>query len=104
MNRDATDQAYDEYFTTGNDPTGGEIGPDFNPETGEYLDEEGTEEPLGIYDSIEERIDAINAELDRMISEGKGSPIQTSKDHDKLSWQYLVVIICLIILLAVLLF
>jgi len=101
MNSDPTDQAYDEYFTTGKDPTGGEIGPDFDPDTGEYLD---AEEPLNIYDSLEERLDAINAELDRMISEGKHSPSQTSKVHNKLFWQYLVVIICFIILLAIIIF
>lgn len=40
MDRDGTDQAYDEYFTTGIDPTGGDIGPDFDTETGEFFDEQ----------------------------------------------------------------
>lgn len=32
MSRDHTQEAYDEYFSTGVDPTGGEIGPDFDDE------------------------------------------------------------------------
>ena len=40
MSRDHTQEAYDEYYSTGGDPTGGEIGPDFDPETGEELPEE----------------------------------------------------------------
>lgn len=35
-----TDQAWDEYLSTGTDPTGGSLGPDFDPETGEYLDDD----------------------------------------------------------------
>ena len=30
---------WDEYMCTGIDPTGGCLGPDFDPETGRYLDE-----------------------------------------------------------------
>ena len=40
MSRDHTQEALDEYYSTGIDPTGGELGPDFDPETGEPLDEE----------------------------------------------------------------
>lgn len=40
MIRDHTQEAYDEYYSTGIDPTGGAIGPDFDPETGRYLDED----------------------------------------------------------------
>ena len=39
-----TDPAYEEYLSTGIDPTGGELGPDFNTETGEEI----------IYDEEEE--------------------------------------------------
>ena len=39
-----SDPAWDEYLSTGNDPTGGELGPDFDPETGEPLEEDETEE------------------------------------------------------------
>lgn len=31
------DPACDEYLYTGVDPTGGGLGPDFNPETGQFL-------------------------------------------------------------------
>ena len=44
MNPDHTQEALDEYYSTGIDPTGGEIGPDFNPETGEYIEDEEDEE------------------------------------------------------------
>lgn len=37
---DPEDQAWQEYMSTGIDPTGGELGPDFDPETGEPLDNE----------------------------------------------------------------
>ena len=40
MSRDHTQEAYDEYYSTSVDPTGGEIGPGFDPETGEVLPEE----------------------------------------------------------------
>lgn len=32
------DEAWEEYMSTGIDPTGGELGLDFDPETGEPLD------------------------------------------------------------------
>lgn len=35
---------WDEYMCTGIDPTGGCLGPDFDPETGRYLDEIEEEE------------------------------------------------------------
>ena len=40
MSRDHTQEALDEYYTTGIDPTGGELGPDFDPVTGLELEEE----------------------------------------------------------------
>ena len=36
------DPAWDEYMNTGNDPTGGKLGPDFNTESGEYYEEQET--------------------------------------------------------------
>ena len=36
---DERDAAWEEYLSTGIDPTGGELGPDFDPETGEELPE-----------------------------------------------------------------
>ena len=36
---ESIDPAWEEYLSTGIDPTGGELGPDFDPETGQPLDE-----------------------------------------------------------------
>ena len=41
---DYTDPAYEEYLSTGIDPTGGELGPDFDPETGEPIEDDETDE------------------------------------------------------------
>ena len=40
----STDPAYEEYLSTGIDPTGGELGPDFDSETGEENDYDEEEE------------------------------------------------------------
>lgn len=37
--QESFDPAWDEYLSTGIDPTGGELGPDFDPDTGEPLEE-----------------------------------------------------------------
>lgn len=42
---ESTDQAWEEYQSTGIDPTGGELGLDFDPETGQPLDEYQDDEP-----------------------------------------------------------
>lgn len=34
------DESWDYYLATGVDPTGGRIGPDFDPDTGAYYDDE----------------------------------------------------------------
>lgn len=39
-----TDPAYEEYLSTGIDPTGGELGPGFDPNTGEPIDDDKTED------------------------------------------------------------
>ena len=71
MSRDHTQEALDEYYTTGIDPTGGEIGPDFNPETGEYQDDlDETEQAFyaeqSEFDAGIERLERI---VDRKIAE-----------------------------------
>ena len=38
------DESWDYYLATGEDPTGGRIGPDFDPDTGEYYDDEPVED------------------------------------------------------------
>ena len=41
---DWNDPVYDEYLSTGIDPTGGKLGPDFDPETGDPLEEDESDE------------------------------------------------------------
>ena len=65
------DISWQMYLCTGEDPTGGELGPDFDPETGEYLDDREDRECMRkvhptIRESIEERLDRMIAELDRI--------------------------------------
>lgn len=63
MGRDHTQEALDEYYTTGIDPTGGDIGPDFDPETGDILSE-----------SIEDSEDIEN--IEENVFEPSGRDIQ----------------------------
>ena len=37
---ESVDSAWEEYMSTGIDPTGGELGPDYDPETGEPIEDE----------------------------------------------------------------
>ena len=63
------DESWDYYLATGEDPTGGRIGPDFDPETGEYIKEEGTstiKEVPGHISPIEKWIDEMIAKLDKL--------------------------------------
>ena len=63
------DPAWDEYMSTGIDPTGGDLGPDFDPETGEYLDEQEQEvyvQPSDGLSPLESYLDGIIAKLERM--------------------------------------
>lgn len=59
------------YLCTGEDPTGGGLGPDFDPETGEYIEDCGDREQerkasTAVVETIEERQDRMIAELDRI--------------------------------------
>ncbi len=65
MSRDHTQEALDEYYTTGIDPTGGEIGPDYNPETSEYLDE--LDETEQAFYSEQSEFDAGIERLNRLV-------------------------------------
>lgn len=63
------DPTWDEYMSTGIDPTGGDLGPDFDPETGEYLDEQEQEvyvQPSDGLSPLESYLDGIIAKLERM--------------------------------------
>ena len=62
--------AWDEYMTTGIDPTGGDLGPDFDIETGRYFDEQEEEtyyRPVEINKTAEEYLDEIIEGFDRII-------------------------------------
>ena len=61
-----TEQAWEMYLSTGIDPTGGDIGPDFDPETGEYLqdDDESAERAEGM--ATEELLDELILKLERI--------------------------------------
>ena len=101
MSRDHTQEALDEYYTTGIDPTGGEIGPDFNPETGAYQDEldeteqafyaEQSEFDAGL-DRLERIVDQKIAEVDayakrQAVQEDEPMPTPAPK---KFSWTGLI--------------
>ena len=65
------DISWQMYLCTGEDPTGGGLGPDFDPETGEYLEDSGDMEQehkasTAVVETIEERLDRMIAELDRV--------------------------------------
>ena len=72
------DPAWEEYLSTGIDPTGGELGPDFDPETGAPLDEspeDDVESPDDVpedgFDLIEAAIDVKLAELEKIAGNNK---------------------------------
>ena len=69
-------QEWDEYLATGIDPTGGSIGPDFNPETGEYIDDVESDAPAQTTYPLRQLSDE-NPEVINTIDESvlpKGNP------------------------------
>lgn len=80
MSPDHTQEALDEYFTTGIDPTGGELGPDFDPETGRLLseieEEEAADEEEPGYEpepggSLMDNLDRLEKLVDARLAELK---------------------------------
>lgn len=63
MSRDHTQEALDEYYSTGIDPTGGEIGPDELDETEQAFYAEQSEFDAGI-ERLERLVDQKIAEVD----------------------------------------
>lgn len=63
MNRNHTQEALDEYYSTGIDPTGGEIGPDELDETEQKFYAEQSEFDAGI-ERLERLVDQKIAEVD----------------------------------------
>ena len=62
------DPAWEEYLSTGIDPTGGELGPDFDPETGAPLDENPEEEGETLDNVEEDCFGAIEAAIDAKLA------------------------------------
>ncbi len=97
MSRDHTQEALDEYYSTGIDPTGGDIGPDNLDETEQafYAEESETKVPEGIEESpwagidrLEELIDQKLAEVEAMkkpqpVQMEEQVPVETGK---KINW------------------
>ena len=80
MSPDHTQEALDEYFTTGVDLTGGELGPDFDPETGRLLSDieegEDTEDEETDYEteqgsSLMDNLDRLKKLVDARLAELK---------------------------------
>ena len=63
MSRDHTQEALDEYYSTGIDPNGGDIGPDELDETEQEFYAEQSEFDAGI-ERLERLVDQKIAELD----------------------------------------
>ena len=75
---DELDAAWEEYMSTGIDPTGGELGPDFDPETGRLLSEmeELQEEQETVFEpepggSLMDNLDRLEALVDARLAELK---------------------------------
>ena len=62
------DISWDYYMCTGIDPTGGALGPDFDVETGAYLDDEEALEDDSVYfDEEPNGLSSLENYLDRML-------------------------------------
>ena len=68
------DVSWDYYLATGEDPTGGMLGPDFDPEIGEYHDDEKDEvisesqASTGV-STVEDWIDDMLVKIDNMTKQ-----------------------------------
>lgn len=87
MSRDHTQEALDEYYSIGIDPTGGEIGPDELDETEQTFYAEQSEFDAGI-ERLERIVDQKIAEVDayakrRQVQEDEPVPAPAPK---KFSW------------------
>ena len=72
MSRDHTQEALDEYYSTGEDPTGGDIEQDDYIVEKEALDDVGPHNLMDGLDRLEELIDEKLAQLDRISSNKTG--------------------------------
>lgn len=71
MSRDHTQEALDEYYTTGIDPTGGDIGPDDLDETEQafYAEDSETTVPEGVQESPWAGLDRLEKLIDQKLVE-----------------------------------
>jgi len=60
MSRDHSQEAYDEYFSTGVDPTGGDIGPDIEAEK-RTINDDLDEEEIAFYAEESEQTRAVSS-------------------------------------------
>ena len=72
MSRDHTQEALDEYYSTGEDPTGGDIEQDDYSVEKEALDDVEPQNLMDGLDRLEELIDEKLAQLDRISSNKTG--------------------------------
>lgn len=72
MSRDHTQEALDEYYSTGEDPTGGDIEQDDYIVEKETLDDVEPQNLMDGLDRLEELIDEKLAQLDRISSNKTG--------------------------------
>lgn len=72
MSRDHTQEALDEYYSTGEDPTGGDIEQDDFIVEKEALDDMEPQNLMDGLDRLEELIDEKLAQLDRISSNKTG--------------------------------
>ena len=91
MSRDHTQEALDEYYSTGIDPTGGDIGPDELDETEQTFYSEQSEFDAGI-ERLERLVDQKIAEVDAyakrlQAQEEEPAPAPAPK---KFSWAGLI--------------
>lgn len=91
MSRDHTQEALDEYYSTGIDPTGGEIGPDDLDETEQAFYAEQSEFDAGL-DRLERIVEQKIAEVDayakrQAVQEDEPMPTPAPK---KFSWTGLI--------------
>ena len=116
MSRDHTQEALDEYYTTGIDPTGGDIGPDDLDETEQafYAEESETTVPEGVQESPWAGIDRLEEMVDKKLVEveamNKAQPILMKEQAPVPSkktnlagafWQIIIIVFFIVMLILI---
>lgn len=89
MSRNHTQEALDEYYSTGIDPTGGEIGPDELDETEQAFYEEQSEFDAGI-ERLERLVDQKTAEVEAFAKRQQAHEETPAPAPKKFSWGGLI--------------